>query len=78
MRSKRMRSKILSVFAIPMIALCFSAGAAYAANEKPNILVIWGDDIGHDNIHAYSRGMYATDTPNIDRISNEGALMTDA
>ena len=72
-----MRSKILLVFAIPMIALCLSAGAAYAANKKPNILVIWGDDIGHDNISAYHRGMLGGRTPNIDRIAKEGALFTD-
>jgi len=60
-----------------LCGLCLSVNAANAA-DKPNILVIWGDDIGHDNINAYSRGMYYTDTPNIDRIANEGALMTDA
>lgn len=45
--------------------------------NKPNILVIWGDDIGHDNISAYNRGMLDYNTPNIDRIANEGALLTD-
>jgi len=47
------------------------------AADKPNILVIWGDDIGHDNISAYNRGMLDYNTPNIDRIANEGALFTD-
>jgi arylsulfatase len=46
--------------------------------KKPNILVIWGDDIGNDNVSAYHRGMMGGSTPNIDRIANEGALMTDA
>jgi len=60
-----------------LCGLCLSAGTAYATN-KPNILVIWGDDIGNDNVSAYSRGMMGGSTPNIDRIANEGLLMTDA
>jgi len=58
-------------------AVFLSAGTAWAETQKPNILVIWGDDIGHDNISAYNRGMLDYDTPNIDRIANEGALFTD-
>jgi len=49
-----------------------------SATEKPNILVIWGDDVGTWNISAYHRGMMGGTTPNIDRIANEGALFTDA
>jgi arylsulfatase len=49
---------------------------AFAA-DKPNILVIWGDDIGQTNVSAYSRGMMGYPTPNIDRIANEGILFTD-
>jgi arylsulfatase len=45
--------------------------------RKPNILVIWGDDIGFWNISAYNRGMMGYRTPNIDRLFNEGALFTD-
>ena len=48
------------------------------AGKKPNILVIWGDDIGTYNISAYHRGMVGGRTPNIDRIANEGVLFTDA
>ena len=44
---------------------------------KPNILVIWGDDIGYWNISAYSKGMMGYRTPNIDRIANEGMTFTD-
>jgi arylsulfatase len=54
----------------------FVAAAAQAA-DKPNILVIWGDDIGITNISAYSRGLMGYETPNIDRIAKEGALFTD-
>ena len=47
------------------------------AQDKPNILVIFGDDIGMYNISAYHRGMMGGSTPNIDRIANEGAMFTD-
>ena len=47
------------------------------ATKKPNILVLWGDDIGQFNLSAYNRGMMGYKTPNIDRIANEGALFTD-
>ncbi|MCP3099868.1 arylsulfatase [Myxococcus sp. K15C18031901] len=45
--------------------------------RKPNILVIWGDDIGLWNVSAYNQGMMGYRTPNIDRIAREGAMMTD-
>lgn len=48
-----------------------------AADDKPNILVIWGDDVGQSNISAYTRGLMGYRTPNIDRIANEGILFTD-
>jgi len=46
-------------------------------SDKPNILVIWGDDIGWANISKYNHGMMGYKTPNIDRIANEGAMFTD-
>jgi arylsulfatase A-like enzyme len=51
--------------------------AYYASKPKPNILIIWGDDIGYWNISAYNQGMMGYKTPNIDRIAKEGALFTD-
>ena len=51
--------------------------AAQKKNEKPNILVIWGDDIGQSNISAYTRGMMGYQTPNIDRIADQGIMFTD-
>ncbi len=51
---------------------------AVAQEKKPNILVIWGDDIGVHNISAYNHGIMGYQTPNIDRIASEGALFTDA
>jgi arylsulfatase len=46
--------------------------------DKPNILVIWGDDIGITNLSCYSDGLMGYRTPNIDRIANEGMRFTDA
>ena len=54
-----------------------SLASAQTPKKKPNILVIWGDDIGGFNISAYNRGMMGYKTPNIDRIAQEGALFTD-
>ncbi len=57
--------------------LCLVALSAQAKTDKPNILVIWGDDIGWSNLSAYHRGMLGGSTPNIDRIAKEGAMFTD-
>src|SRR5262245_8705818 len=51
--------------------------AAQKDGKKPNILVIWGDDIGQSNISAYSHGVMGYKTPNIDRIAREGMMFTD-
>jgi arylsulfatase len=48
-----------------------------AEKDKPNILIIWGDDIGWFNVSAYNHGIMGYRTPNIDRIAREGALFTD-
>ena len=63
---------------IAVIFILCLANLAQAQTEKPNMLMIWGDDIGIFNISAYSRGMMGYKTPNIDRIANEGILFTDA
>jgi arylsulfatase len=47
------------------------------ADKKPNILVLWGDDIGMWNLSCYSKGMMGYHTPNIDRIAHEGMIFTD-
>ena len=60
------------------VALGLAAFVAPAtAQDRPNIVVIWGDDVGFWNVGAYSRGMMGYQTPNIDRIAKEGALFTD-
>ena len=64
--------------AIAIGAVVVAVGVAHAADgKKPNILIIWGDDIGYWNVSAYNQGMMGYKTPNIDRIAKEGALFTD-
>lgn len=64
--------KILLYLTAPLALASFAVAA-----DQPNILVIWGDDVGQTNISAYSRGMMGYQTPNIDRIADEGMLFTD-
>ncbi len=54
------------------------AADAQNSGKKPNILIVWGDDIGVHNISAYNHGIMGYHTPNIDRLAKEGALFTDA
>ena len=64
--------------ALALAALATTAMPAHAQQgTKPNILVIFGDDIGQTNISAYTHGLVGYQTPNIDRIANEGAMFTD-
>ena len=65
------RTSLTSIF----FALLFASTSAWS-QDKPNILVIWGDDVGWSNISAYNLGMMGYETPNIDRIAEEGALFT--
>src|SRR6187455_2069866 len=55
-----------------LLACLCSSFTCLAQTQKPNILVIWGDDIGTSNISAYSDGLMGYETPNIDRIAREG------
>jgi len=62
---------------IAVISLCLlTVFTAYAA-DKPNILVVWGDDIGTSNISHNTNGLMGYRTPNIDRIASEGMAFTD-
>lgn len=63
------------LFTTTATSVLFSTMAVAA--DKPNILVIWGDDIGWQNISAYGHGTMGYTTPNIDRIANEGIKFTD-
>ena len=73
-----MMRKVLShagrVFQLAVLLAC----TATQAQDRPNILVIWGDDVGVMNISAYHNGLMGGSTPNIDSIAEEGALFTDA
>jgi len=55
-----------------------AAATTVSAQDKPNFLIMWGDDIGVWNVSAYSRGMMGYQTPNIDRIASEGMPFTDS
>jgi len=68
--------KLLSTLYVIVVATLMSI-SANATTEKPNILVIWGDDIGWSNLSAYNHAVMGYRTPNIDRIANEGAMFTD-
>ena len=74
-----------SLFALSLVGTASAQAGAEAqpttptkpAQSKPNILIIWGDDIGGFNISAYNQGVMGYRTQNIDRIAKEGALFTD-
>jgi arylsulfatase len=72
---KASKRYLLTVLGI-LVVVALIASPAVAA-EKPNILVIWGDDVGQSNISAYTMGLVGYRTPNIDRIANEGMIFTD-
>jgi arylsulfatase len=59
------------------LALALVSGAAMAQQNKPNIIMIMGDDVGWFNIGAYHQGMMAGKTPNLDRLASEGMRFTD-
>ncbi len=70
------KSRYTILGAVLALAMCWAAAPALAA-DKPNILVIWGDDIGYWNISHNNHGMMGYETPNIDRIAKEGVGFTD-
>src|SRR5215831_4291311 len=70
---------VLALGALTAFASLSLAGypAAAQQQQKPNIVIIFGDDIGQSNVSAYSRGMMGYKTPNIDRVASEGVMITD-
>ncbi|MBW2416164.1 MAG: sulfatase-like hydrolase/transferase, partial [Deltaproteobacteria bacterium] len=78
MRNRTMFTGSAIVFVILLASIALPAGTAFAQNAKPNVVVIWGDDIGRTNISAWSKGVMGYQTPNIDRMADEGMLFTDA
>lgn len=69
--------KLLRTISVTIMGAGLLLGGQASAAEKPNILMIWGDDIGSYNLSAYNLGQMGFQTPNIDRIAKEGALFTD-
>jgi hypothetical protein len=63
-----LRRVVTGVAAVIALAVCGPARAA----DQPNIVIIWGDDIGQTNVSAYSMGLMGFHTPNIDRVAKEG------
>ncbi|MGA9569927.1 MAG: hypothetical protein WBS17_07565, partial [Candidatus Acidiferrales bacterium] len=64
----------LAVGALAVLLALLASPPSSAQQKKPNILVIFGDDIGYSNISAYNLGMMGYKTPNIDRVAQQGAL----
>lgn len=70
MKTQRLLVVLLTLTLGTLIALPVDA---HAVGKKPNILVIWGDDIGYWNVSAYNQGMMGYSTPSIDSIASDGA-----
>lgn len=66
-----------SFLSVNITSAAESVTTSQSNSQKPNIVIIWGDDIGQTNISAYSHGLMGYNTPNIDRIAKEGMLFTD-
>lgn len=71
--------KIIRCFLLTPLLMVFVAisASSFAKESKPNILVVWGDDIGQSNISYFTHGVMGYQTPNIDRIAKEGMAFTD-
>ena len=76
-KKMKMRERVKKPIGLIALGVMGLAIPAMAQDKKPNILVIMGDDVGITNISAYSRGLMGYQTPNLDRIAEEGALFTD-
>ncbi|WP_425090234.1 arylsulfatase [Tropicimonas sp. S265A] len=67
----------MKLFVTIAAAIALASPLSAQEAEQPNILVIWGDDVGQSNISAYTMGLMGYRTPNIDRIAAEGMIFTD-
>src|SRR5256886_13890226 len=74
-----MKMKLAASFGLALVCVlpAIAQSPAPSSAKKPNILVIFGDDIGQTNVSAYSMGLMGYRTPNIDRIAKEGMMFTD-
>src|SRR5262245_3346436 len=68
---------IITMLGLVLTSIIAAPGTINAQDKKPNIVVIWGDDVGQSNISAYTMGLMGYRTPNIDRIAKEGMIFTD-
>ena len=73
---KKTRIRALAIAFTLAIIVVWSAGPSLA-QDKPSIVIIWGDDIGQSNLSVYTKGLMGYQTPNIDRVANEGMIFTD-
>jgi arylsulfatase len=71
-----LKQRVAVIFMVLSTLILWQATSIFA-QDKPNIVVIWGDDIGQSNISAYTFGVMGYKTPNIDRIADEGMMFTD-
>jgi arylsulfatase A-like enzyme len=72
----RLRGRWLIALLLNLLVIVLGL-PAHSQQKQPNIVIIWGDDIGQTNISAYSHGLMGYQTPNIDRIAREGMMFTD-
>lgn len=72
-------TRLISVMCMVILLVIATAAAAEKPppGQKPNIVIIWGDDVGQSNISAYTKGVMGYQTPNIDSIAKEGMIFTD-
>jgi len=74
---KKLLFPLVLVLALSVSAQTTKKAAPAAPTGKPNIIIIWGDDIGQSNISAYTHGLMGYQTPNIDRVAKAGVMFTD-
>jgi arylsulfatase A-like enzyme len=77
MRWRRTKLALLGLTCLAAPAMLGATGASAQDAKKPNIVIIWGDDIGQSNISAYTNGLMGYRTPNIDSIAQQGIIFTD-
>jgi len=70
-------SRLLALVGVTVASLVAAFVVPASAQDKPNIVIIWGDDIGQSDLSAYTFGLMGFKTPNIDRLAKEGVMFTD-
>jgi hypothetical protein len=75
---RRLLAILVAAAAVWSAATIQTVQAQQPSGQRPNVLVIWGDDVGLANVSAYSFGVMGIKTPNIDRIAREGLMFTDS